>query len=253
MALKKALVERVLGAELSHHPGYASGAERPADAKVTSRGPVEHASATSGGRSMFGKYVHASHRISRALVFVPVCCVLLFTAGCASVFYSRTATGTFSGKLTVEWVQPNLFIYRPDKDDPLQFTTPEGRRIQPQLMYTDGGSIPRLFWSAPDFGPWDFAPGYVIHDWLFQQHHCQTGDWRSYDFPKSAEILAQGIKTQMEKAGKPEPTVVWAIYEAVSSPIAENLWTKGSCVEPVRLESKGTPSNPIVLLKVEAK
>jgi putative transposase len=32
MALKKALVERALGAELSHHLGYASGAERPDDA-----------------------------------------------------------------------------------------------------------------------------------------------------------------------------------------------------------------------------
>ena len=32
MALKKALVERVLGAELTHHLGYAPGAERPEDA-----------------------------------------------------------------------------------------------------------------------------------------------------------------------------------------------------------------------------
>jgi putative transposase len=32
MALKKALVERVLGAELTHHLGYAPGAERPDDA-----------------------------------------------------------------------------------------------------------------------------------------------------------------------------------------------------------------------------
>ncbi len=32
MALKKALVERALGAELSHHLGYAPGAERPEDA-----------------------------------------------------------------------------------------------------------------------------------------------------------------------------------------------------------------------------
>jgi transposase-like protein len=32
MALKKALVERALGAELSHHLGYAPGAERPDDA-----------------------------------------------------------------------------------------------------------------------------------------------------------------------------------------------------------------------------
>lgn len=31
MAFKKALIERVLGAELGHHPGYPQGAERPED------------------------------------------------------------------------------------------------------------------------------------------------------------------------------------------------------------------------------
>ncbi len=32
MAFKKALIERALGAELSHHLGYPPGAEKPADA-----------------------------------------------------------------------------------------------------------------------------------------------------------------------------------------------------------------------------
>jgi hypothetical protein len=183
-----------------------------------------------------------------------VLCSALGLPGCANVFYSKTAVGSFAGKLTVEWVQPNFFIYRPDKDDPLRFTTPDGKIIQPQLMYTDGGSIPRLFWSAPDFGPWDFAPGYIIHDWLFTQHHCQVGDWQDFDFPRSAEVLAQGIKTQMEKAGRPEPTVAYAIYEAVRSRIAENLWTKGSCITPERLQSLSRGSvGPVILLKVDAQ
>lgn len=195
-------------------------------------------------------------RLTRPLSVVAAALALAATSGCASVFYSKTATGSFAGKLTVEWVQPNLFIYRPDKDDPLRFTAPDGRVIQPQLMYTDGGSIPRLFWSAPDFGPWDFAPGYIIHDWLFQQHHCQVGDWQDFDFPKSATVLAQGMKTQMEKAGKPEPTVVFAVYEAVRSPIAENLWNRGACVSPVSLDAVAGPraaAAPVVLLRVEAK
>lgn len=194
-------------------------------------------------------------RLSRLLSSVVAGLALAATSGCAGVFYSKTATGSFAGKLTVEWVRPNLFIYRPDKDDPLRFTAPDGRVIQPRLMYTDGGSIPRLFWSAPDFGPWDFAPGYIVHDWLFQQHHCQVGDWQDYDFPKSATILAQGMKTQMEKAGQPEPTVVFAVYEAVRSPIAENLWNRGACVSPVSLESLAAPNAapPVILLRVEAK
>ena len=176
------------------------------------------------------------------------------TTGCASIFYSKTSTGSFTGKLTVEWVAPNQFIYRPDKDDPLQYKTSDGRTIKPQLMYTDGGSIPRLFWSAPDLGPWDFAPGYIIHDWLFQQHHCQIDDWQSYDFPKSAQVLAEGIKTQMEKASKPEPTIVLAIYEAVRSPVAENLWNHPGCKTPPAAGSPiGGGAAPIVLLKVEAR
>ena len=31
MAFKKALIERALGAELSHHLGYASGTDKPAE------------------------------------------------------------------------------------------------------------------------------------------------------------------------------------------------------------------------------
>ncbi len=99
-------------------------------------------------------------------------------------------------------------------------------------MYTDGGSIPRLFWSANGLGPWDFAPGYIIHDWLFMQHFCKEGDWQDVDFPHSAGILAEAIKSQMEKAGQPDATLMWAIHEAVSSSIARNRWDTGECNPP---------------------
>ena len=161
--------------------------------------------------------------------------ILLFAAlvalasGCGSIFYAKTGTGTFSGKLTVEWIEPNLFIYRPDAQSPLVYTTSDGRTIKPRVMYTDGGSIPRPFWSAPGLGPWDFAPGYIIHDWLFEQHHCQEGDWASYDFARSAAVLAEAMKTQMAKADQAEPAIVWAVYEAVSSPVARELWNHGKC------------------------
>jgi hypothetical protein len=196
--------------------------------------------------------VFSRNRISVAKTIAVL--AMLPLTGCANVFYAKTQTGAFSGKLTVEWIAPNQFIYRPDKDAPLVFTTPEGRRVQPQLMYTDGGSIPRLFWSAPSLGPWDFAPGYIIHDWLFQQHHCQSGDWQSYDFPKSAQILAEAIKTQMEKAGSPEPTIVFAIYEAVRSPIAEGLWNGNPCTTPVAASTPvGGAAAPVVILRIEAR
>lgn len=183
---------------------------------------------------------------------VVVLLMLLIVAGCGQLFYARTLIGTFTGKLTVEWIEPNVFIYRPDAIAPLVYTTSDGRKIQPRLMLTDAGSIPRLFWSTPGLGPWDFAPGYIIHDWLFEQHHCKEADWQLYDFKRSAEILAEAMKTQMVKAGKPEPTVVWAVYEAVSSDIARNLWDTGQC-KPALVSPGLAPAAPAkkpVLLKV---
>jgi putative transposase len=38
-ALKKALIERVRGAELGHHPGYPPGAAKPADAHQSTQRP----------------------------------------------------------------------------------------------------------------------------------------------------------------------------------------------------------------------
>jgi uncharacterized protein DUF1353 len=153
----------------------------------------------------------------------------LFAGGCGGLFYSETPTGVFAGKLTVEWIEPNLFIYRPDSANPLVYTTADGHKIQPRLMLTDGGSIPRLFWASPGLGPWDFAPGYIIHDWLFEQHHCKEGDWQATNFKRSASILAEAMKTQMVNSGKPDPTIVWAVHAAVSSEIAQTLWDTGAC------------------------
>ena len=175
--------------------------------------------------------------------------------GCATIFYDRTKTGTFVGRLDVEWVEPNLFIYRPNDKDPLVFTTSEGLKIQPRTMYTDGGSIPRLFWSTPMLGPWDFAPGYIIHDWLFEQHHCQEAGWDKVDFPHSAQILAEAIKTQMVKSDTQEATVVWAIYEAVRSPVAEKLWDGGPCNKPpagapIPLTPEGKPKLAVKIMTI---
>jgi hypothetical protein len=168
---------------------------------------------------------------------------LVVASGCGQFFYTQTPTGNFSGRLTVEWVEPNQFVYRPDPKEPLVYTTSRGQRIQPRTMYTDAGSIPRLFWSSPGLGPWDFAPGYVIHDWLFEQHHCKEGDWQQYDFKLSADILAEAMKTQMSKAGKPDPTLVWAVHRAVSSDIARNLWDTGECKKP-SVAPEGAPKLP---------
>src|SRR3972149_11225742 len=81
--------------------------------------------------------------------------------------------GALKGALLIQWDRENLFIYVPDPKDPLRFTTRDGREIKPGRMYTDGGSIPRLFVGFKGFSPWGYAPAYVLHDWLFHVHRCK--------------------------------------------------------------------------------
>jgi hypothetical protein len=158
--------------------------------------------------------------------------VLCLAGGCANVDYARTATGKLTGKLDVEWIAPNQFIYRPHQSDPLTYVTSNGQSIRPRAMFTDGGSIPRFFWAVPDFGPWDYAPGFIIHDWLFLQHYCREGDWESFTLERTADVLAEAIKTQMEKNQSPNEFAVWTIRRAVSSSAARKAWDNGQCTQP---------------------
>ncbi len=103
--------------------------------------------------------------------------LLLGLGGCATATVPGPG-GTLSGKLVVQWVAENRFIYRPDAADPLRFRRPNGQEIVPQEIFTDGGSIPPVFWSLPGFSPWGYGPAYIVHDWLFQQHRCRLPDGR---------------------------------------------------------------------------
>jgi hypothetical protein len=176
----------------------------------------------------------------------------LSLSGCSQLFYQRLPTGQFTGRLIIQWIEPNQFVYLPDPDKPLRYKISETRSLEPQKMFTDGGSIPRLFWSAPGLGPWDFAPAYIIHDWLFEQHHCQKGNWQEYSFDDSAQILAEAIKTQMtaSKGYPPEPDLVWAIYQAVRTPIAKNLWEHGLCKPAAAALPPGSPTPNVVTIGV---
>jgi hypothetical protein len=175
------------------------------------------------------------NRLFAALAF----CVL--TSGCAQIFYSHTQTGKLEGKIDLQWVEPNYFAYIKDPSDPLTYYPPGMPAIIPQDMYTDGGSIPRVFWSIPKFGPWDYGPGYVIHDWLFENHHC--GD-KSISFEQSATLLSQVMKTQMEAdASMRDPNVLWLVHEAVLSPIAQKVWDEGTCGTPPAAEPRVEPKS----------
>lgn len=183
-----------------------------------------------------------------SILRVSLTLTLLLCASCAQITYERTDPGKFEGSLDVRWIKPDKFIYMPSKDDPLRFTTSDRKVIEPRKMYTDGGSIPRLFWSVPGYSPWGYAPAYIIHDWLFEAHRCDVPEYRDITFDRSAGILAEGIKTLMVTNTAPkDETTLWAIYEAVKTPVAKSLWDKAElCNPPIELMRAEEPPGELL-------
>lgn len=155
----------------------------------------------------------------------------------ADRFYDRLGTGHFEGVPAVIWNG-----YDPEADRPafiyersnFAYVTASGRRIVPGTMDTDGGSIPKIIHSVGAFTPWGYGPAYIIHDWLFVAHKCATQPDADISFEDSASILAEAIKTLIERGflnydrstqtfPKKEDTL-YLIYQAVHSDIARNLW-----------------------------
>jgi hypothetical protein len=160
--------------------------------------------------------------------------VMLLSA-CASRKYNRTPKGEVGGRLTIEWIAADKFIYRPDAKRPFYFKRANGEVIQPKSMYTDGGSIPRPLWALRGYSPWGFGPAFIAHDWLFDAHHCNLPEGQNHTVFTAADVLAEVMKTLMEA---PEPNVIkspfllYTIDEAVRTPIAQNLWDTGKCEKP---------------------
>ncbi|MEJ2273074.1 MAG: hypothetical protein P8Y01_00615 [Woeseiaceae bacterium] len=153
--------------------------------------------------------------------------VMSVLPSCSSYHYQRFEEGVFEGTLVLKWIRPNRFIYEPDPDNPLTFTRADGQAITPGRMPTDGGSIPRLLWSIPPYSPWGYAPGYIIHDWVFNAHRC--GD-ETFTFEESALILGDAIKTLMENGCAPRNKFgAYTIFEAVRTPFARSAWEDGNC------------------------
>lgn len=158
--------------------------------------------------------------------------------GCLDWFYGRaydqTPVGKLSGKLIVEWIDQDKFIFVPDDTNPLVFTRSSGEKIQPQSMFTDGGSIPQALRAVKSYSPWGYAPAFIIHDWLFVMNHCKIAGHEKYDVEKAAKVMAEAMKTVMEnpKYGGPNKLVHYSMYEAVKSPVAKKYWEDGKCETP---------------------
>jgi len=187
--------------------------------------------------------------VARASAWAVGCALAVLIAGCVSVDYPKLPTGQLSGSLFVMWVGEGNnsgdgnFLFVPDPQDPLVFhradpATP-GATIQPGLMYTDGGSIPKIAQVFKGLSPWGYAPAYMIHDWVFIAHHCivdgstekRFDQVRGVAFDDSAAILGEAIKALIAtRQVAPNDVAPGAITAAVGSVVAKNLWDeKGAC------------------------
>lgn len=173
---------------------------------------------------------------------------LLAISACSGVDYQQEKTkrpGKFSGEVMVFWLAEGdqtrgdgKFIFVPLRNHPLTLDWTDGagkqRHTTPGIMYTDGGSIPRIVQAFPGFSPWGFAPAYMVHDWVFGAHQCvtdskatakQTSD-AAIEFDDTVRIMAQAIaalansKHIAENSAAPS-----AVTLGVGTPLSRRLWT----------------------------
>ena len=98
--------------------------------------------------------------------------------------------------------------------------------IVPRDMFTDGGSVPRIFWNIPGLSPWALGPAYIIHDWIFEVHRCgrpAPPEVAAITFEQSALILAEVGKALIDH-GLIDHDLLDAIVWAVSTRVARDLW-----------------------------
>lgn len=147
--------------------------------------------------------------------------------------YDTLATGTLKGKLIVQWLEPDLFLFIPDATSPLSFTRASGKTITPGRMLTDGGSIPRGMWILRNYSPWGFAPAFIVHDWLFSMKYCRAPGFEQYTVEEAGRVMAEVMKTMIvQHRIDASALTVSAMYAAVVSPPARNLWETGRCNPP---------------------
>ena len=164
-----------------------------------------------------------SRNTARTILFSTA--VVLGAAGCVTL--GEIGSGQLRGHVVVEWYKEDLFIYRQQKANPFSFKPSFLHEpITPKDMYTDGGSIPRVFWGIPGLSPWGLGPAYIIHDWIFEVHRCKWPELvevQNISFKQSAQILAEVGKDLIDKgliAHDLLPQITWA----VQTRYAQTLW-----------------------------
>ncbi len=163
-------------------------------------------------------------------------------AGCVWIPLEDLPSGDLKGHVVVQWDHEDHFIYLKQQSNPLSFQPSfMSKPIVPENMYTDGGSVPRVFWSIPGLSPWGLGPAYIIHDWIFQVHRCNRPappEVAQITFEQSALILAEVGKSLIQ-AGLIQHNMLDEIVWGVRTRYARNLWdrpgTEDECKIPLSI------------------
>ncbi len=167
------------------------------------------------------------------LVFIVLLPMLLIGAPAQADTYENLKAGKLSGKVIVQWLEPDLFLFLPDDKSPLKFTRSTGEEIKPGRMLTDGGSIPRPMRAFRNYSAWGYAPAFIVHDWLFFIKRCKQDNYRDYTLESAASVLGEIIKTMMVSGSvEKDETTVNVMVAAVSSRFARQYWEDTGCVQP---------------------
>ena len=163
-------------------------------------------------------------------------------AGCASILAREPSLrgGELSGKLALAWEDGYNFVAYPVEGDPLTYKLPKDHRlaallgeIRPALMYTDGGSIPRTFWSFEGLSPWEYGPAFILHDWIFSRHYCMKAYPVTLD--EANDILLDAMilldrQLAAKRARRPHNEAeVRQLIDAAVTNFSANAWNKGRC------------------------
>lgn len=197
------------------------------------------------------------HAVAKAL---PVVALTAFLGGCTAIALPDPGSTELKGTVLVEWNREDAFIYRATSD-PVSFRPSFlAEPIVPESMYTDGGSVPRVFWSVAGLSPWGLGPAYILHDWIFEVHRCANRDApaavKNLTFEQSAQVLAE-VGQALVGAGLIDHDLLPAIVWAVRTRYARSLWDKpgtpDNCRIPKDLEVKartGRPFETVVRFKI---
>ncbi len=162
--------------------------------------------------------------------------IVVLCGGCsAASHYAKTNVGnSLDGKIIVEWMAPDLFLFTPSEEDPLVFVRSDGSSVRPERMLTDGGSIPRPLWALRNFSPWGYGPAFIVHDWLFHMQDCKLAGYEDWTIDSAATVMSEVMKTMMEdpKFDYGDSTTVYLMYKAVKSPPAQAAWEDSNCRKP---------------------